>query len=324
MKRKVFLSIASLCLCASFMTACTGASEKVVFNEYWYKDSTIATSGAETLKYAVSFEDGNGFGDSKLELDYTGTYTTILQSNQVYNEETGVYVYTTSLDVDVTFTVGSESVTKENIVETKVVFKTAKDGLRPLYSWNKYHSYIPNNYATSIENAYSESNQTIETVYNTNGTSGVCTTTDLLHDNKVTKDSFSVASKEAKKYTCLDVEQLYFALRGVNTSEDSSPTFLVYSSGNEAYQSITASFGSKVVGDTSFSGVSGIGGSVDYYPVSVGLNAELAGPSHSVWIATHSNPQLNTHRNVILKMNANLAYGMGTIVYTLHSAEFSN
>ena len=322
MKRKLGVCLATVLLCSAFFGGCTGGSEKVVFNEYWFKDSNFATNGAETLSYNVSFEEGSGFGDGKLELDYTGTYTTTLLPNTVYNEQTGVYYYETNLDLDVTFTVKGETETKTDAyVKTKAYFKTAKDGLCPLYVFSEYHSYVPNNSATSLSNAYSETKATVETVYGANGTSGVCTQTDKLND-KVYKNSFSANSKDAKKYSCLDVEQLYFALRGVNSSENATPKFLVYSAGNEAYQSVTASFGSKVVGDTQFSGV--LNSSVDYYPVSVSLNAELSGTNHIVWISAHSNPQQNANRNVILRMEANFPYNMGKLIYKLNSASFSN
>ena len=76
-----------------------------------------------------------------------------------------------------------------------------------------------------------------------------------------------------------------------------------------------------MVGDTQFSGV--LNSAVDYYPVSVSLNAELSGTNHIVWIAAHSNPQQNANRNVILKMEANFPYNMGKLVYNLKSASFS-
>ncbi len=327
MKRKFGFCLATVLLCSAFFGGCTGGSEKVVFNEYWFKDSNFATNGAETVSYNVSFEEGIGFGDGKLELDYTGTYTTTLWPNKTRNDETGedypvgVYYYETNLDLNVTFMVNGETETKRNTVTTKTYFKKAKDGLSPLYASNEYHSYVPNNSATSLSNAYSETEATVETVYGANGASGVCTQTDKLND-KVYTNSFSANSKDAKKYTCLDVEQLYFALRGVNTSENATPKFLVYSAGNEEYQSVTASFGSKVIGDTQFSGV--LNSSVDYYPVSVSLNAELSGTNHTVWIAAHSNPQQNANRNVILRMEANFPYNMGKLIYKLKSVSFSN
>ena len=323
MKRKFGVCLATVLLCSAFLGGCTGGSEKVVFNEYWFKDSNFATTGAETVSYDVSFQEGSGFGDGKLELDYTGTYTTTLLPKQTYNDETGVYYYETNLTLDVTFMVNGETETKTNTVKTVTYFKTAKDGLSPLYAFNEYHSYVPNNSATALSNAYSEVSAKVETVYGANGASGVCTQTDKLND-KVYTNSFSANSKDAKKYTCLDVEQLYFALRGVNTSENATPKFLVYSAGNETYQSVTASFGSKVIGDTQFSGVPGISGSVDYYPVSVSLNAELSGTNHIVWISAHSNPQQNANRNVILRMEANFPYNMGKLIYTVTSASFSN
>ncbi|MBP3434199.1 MAG: hypothetical protein J6K50_02885 [Clostridia bacterium] len=64
MKRKTLLSITSLMLGASVLTACTSTSQKVSFSPYWYKTYNVAPETTlEQLVYDVSFQAGDGLSN---------------------------------------------------------------------------------------------------------------------------------------------------------------------------------------------------------------------------------------------------------------------
>lgn len=312
MKRKRLLSLTALCTCACLLAGCTD-TPSVSFKNYWFKNAGIVTYGTETLTYKV--EPSNI--SSGLSGNYTVNYSNGKYVTSLTAKEDGTYLYETEFSMDVSFTFGREtSQTFTDVSKTSSVFKQDAK-LTPVKSTKEYVSHSPANNATSLATCYATYEYSVETNYNGGGGKSIVT-------NEKTGAKVSNNFTFEKDYTPVDNEHLLLSLRGISQSPTTYACY-VYAPFSVQVQQVDATFGSKVKGKefsyqkdgTSFKGV------IPYYPVTLTINAKNEGASQTVWIAETDNPDLNTHRNVILRFETPLAYSMGALVYTLESAVFS-
>ena len=314
---KKILSAIALTLCAATLTACAGTSEKVTFKEYWLEDANVTPATVlETLEYEVTFKKAAGLNNGAgYTVDYNnGVYTTKLTLNE------GVYRYETSLNIDVTYTAGGKSVTKNDCILSWVEFKkTAK--LQPIASHKEIACHSPANGGSTIETCFVSSDYTVDTTYNANGLGGksVIVNNAPNANNHPQEQTFTVEDK----YTCLDNEQLLFALRGL-TQSTATASVSVYAPFSGVVQPINLTYSSLKKG-TEFvfqKGETQIKQIINYYPVSMKINAQLPGATQTAWIAETTSTQSNTFRNVMLQLETPLSYNLGTLIYKLKSANF--
>lgn len=323
MKRKTLLSITSLMLGASVLTACTSTSQKVSFSPYWYKTYNVAPETTlEQLVYDVSFQAGDGLSND-YTVDYNGTYTTTLTTKTDENGN-ALYRYETSLVMDVSYTTNSGTETRQDTLTSYVEFAQTTS-LTPTVSHKEFVCHSPINGSISSVDSLKQ-DYSVHTTYNSacDGGTSVLTNRSKTEDNETTQ-TFEI---ETKKYTYLDNEQLLFALRGVNPSTYSAPSFLVYAPFTNDVQGITTSFGTKVEG-TEFSfkkddETEKTKRAVNYYPVTVAIDSSSPGASQTIWIAETVSATANDYRNVILRMECPVSYNLGTLVYELVSADFAD
>ena len=269
MNRKSIFSCVALILTASFLTACAGTSQKIIFSSNWQLDNTVQQNEfSEKLEYAVTFEKGTPIHDD-YSLDYTnGTYTTSLTTEQL-NGRT-IYAYETKLQIDVVYQFGAEIMQLTDSVHSLVKFEKTDKALRPISSHKEVYSNSPANGATAIENCYQLFHYSVDILYNEDY-SGEATIKSLTEENTEERtNSFKV---NTEKYTCLDNEQLLFALRGINPSLSTTAKFNVYSPYVKATQSVKATFATEEGMDFSFLKNSvAVKETIQYYPVSVALD----------------------------------------------------
>lgn len=324
MKRKTILSVISLLLGASLLTACAG-DQTVQFNAYWnYAVELTPNNETEKLEYEISFEEGSGFID-----DYTvrygkGSYTTELTTETV--EGVTTYLYKTELTIPVTYCYDTETVTFTDTTSAWVKFEKASSGLRPTVSHKEISNHTPlNGNVTKIDDCYKEYNYTVDTVYD-KGYSGTSTITEIAANpanNVETPDTFEFDDK----YTYLDNEQLIFALRGINSTLTSSPTFYVYAPFSKAVQKVKATFSSSstpLLGTFTADGEEVDKGSISYNEVSLEIQANNSGSPWTLYIAKTTDAQKNKYRNVILQFEVPVSYSLGTLTYKLTSAQFTS
>lgn len=318
MNRKKISAILACVLTASLFTACTNNTQKITFSSNWQTDITVFQENiTEEATYNVSFEK-NETADVGYTLDYTnGVYTTKLSTEQ-YNGDT-IYVYETHLQIDVVYQFGTEIEQFTDSVLSIAKFEKADNALKPISSHKAVVSHSPSNNATSLENCYALYDYTVDITYDENY-SGTCVISNAENTDTVT-DDFSVSTK---KYTCLDNEQLTFALRGVNPDLSSSATFHIYSPFVKATQKIKATFASAEGEDFVFEkNGEKAKYTIQYHPVSVKLDAKNSGATQTLWIAKTTDSISNTYRNLILRMEAPLSYNLGKFIYELTSVNFS-
>lgn len=323
-KRKLFTSIACFALSASTLVACSSIDQKKTFDEYWlfnYQTTPSITDEnplvQEILTYNVTYTPSSAMDDADWTVSYLpGTYTTTLTLTQ---ENT--YVYETVLRISGSYIYGAnDPVPFEDSVVTKTVFnKNAL--LTPISSTKEIVSTAPINNPTA-DRYFSKTHYKIQTTYNDNATSGETTLIRVKDDGTESQpnvNSFEIDSK----YTYLDNEQLLFALRGLN--QMTSPQFYVYAPFTKQVQTIQARLDTKVEGETfSFlmDGEQKDEVVVDYMPITLMIDGKNSGSPQAIKLAALITPQANEYRNVILEMRTTLAYSVGTLTYTLASADF--
>ncbi len=315
MRSKKITTAACAVLSACFLSACATTNNQVTFNNFWFNDPTINPEPAvlERLTYDVKFtasSKGDGY-----EVQYNdGTYETTLSLKDVNGEKR--YVYETAFAISGKYFFGADE--KEFTDTTTATVEFVKNGkLTPVSSRKTIENYSPTSGGTSIDKCYTYVHYQIETTYENQATSGTTTVTNL-ETQKTSTNTYTIDSK----YTYLDNEQLLFALRGL--TQNQAPLFYVYAPFAGQVQTIKTVLNTKeenieyAYDNGTENGFEGI---VNTYPITVQVDAKLSGAGQTVWIAEY-NPDLNTHRNVILKMQTQLAYNLGYFTYTLKKADF--
>ena len=327
MKRKTIVSISSLLLGATLLTGCTGTSYKVVFGDYWYYHVEQPTQGQtlEKLTYKVGFKSDAGWNN--YSVNYTdGVYVTTLSTDtEKYGKE--VYKYDTSLTIKVAYTYdGKTSDTFTDTVTSTVYFEKAAKALAPLYSEKHVVSHSPQN------GDISDATQQIPE-YNYSVVVDYATKKRTVTNHKATDESYKsktidveIEEKDLEKYSLIDNEALLLALRAINPSSAVSHELLVYAPFSEEAQKITASFAKKEIAENiTFKQKDGteFKGNISYNPVTLSINSSNSGAAQTVWVANADDVKANKFRNVILRYEAPVSYNLGTLIYTLDTAEFT-
>ncbi len=322
MKAKKLMPLLALVLCLSSIGGCTKTDEKIPFGNYWNTASLTNADIDETLVYDVRF-DGNNNSMFNYKLSYeNGKYVTHL-INSTENGE-NIYIYTTELTIDVVYTLGSQTKTLSDSVTTEVRFLTAEKALRPISSKKTVISASPvNGDTSSVENCYQVYDYEVTTTYEADGSKGTSTVVDNTKEsnNSVVKN-FEI---EREKYSYLDNEQLPFALRAIPI-EKTSATALVYSPFVNKTQKVGFSFSSEESGEFSFFRAGNTETKaknlINYREVKMVLKETNPGATQTALVAYTKDTQNNLFRNVILKLETPLSYGLGSLIYELNSTSW--
>lgn len=321
--KKIVLALAALTVFSSF-AACTDTDNRILFNDYWEKNSTAHSTVDETLTYKVTHEKGAGLDVIGYTLTYgVGTYVTTLKSKG------NGYVYTTSLTMPVTYQYGNDAAeTLTDTVTSEVVFARSNGELRPVSSTKSVVSHTPNNSVGVDKKCYSLYDFSIATSYPTEGQASSTITYkkykedpntpgSLIEDTPVVKSStFDFGDED---YSCLDNEQLLLALRAISTSTTTG-SFKAYNPFVKSMQKIDFSFQTETSAKFTYKlNEKDISKDIAYRPVTLSIDDTNPGATQTAWIASVTNPNQNEHRNVMLKLVTPLSYSLGDLVYELVS-----
>ncbi len=325
MKKPILTSAAALAVSSLLLFASCG-EVRTSFSSNWYANTALSTSIGdtfETLTYTVSYEKGsNEYAQVSYE---NGVYTTTL-TNAIYDWEDGshdnVYVYKTQLTLDVTYTVAGKSESYRDEISSVSVFRTVNENLRPVYSEKtvRAHSLLRSN-PIDFDQDVGAYHYSLRTTYNKDVTKAKLVYTDLSDDSqKVTEHKID------DNYTYLDNEQLLFAIRGMNIAASASETVNVLNTSrgivqpvkitNSAVATMTPAFtvnGKKVEEE-----------SIAYNQLSVAIDDLQSGVAQTCYYAKTVSQTANTYRNVMIVNRSVLPYNMGTLVYTLDDANFTD
>lgn len=323
MKKGQFTTaICTLLGSAFLLSSCSGGSS-TSFSSNWCANTAINTvveGTSETLTYDVALDLDSAANDAYSVHYSNGVYTTAL-STELKNGEL-LYRYHTELNISVQYLFdGQYSEIKADKVITTVYFKSTQVGLQPVSSSKEVESRSPAVLTpTSLETCYTDYHFTLETEYLDNCTKGTCVYTDLTKETPAeTSSEFSIGDD----YSYIDNEQLLFAVRCMSLS--SSQQVQSYSASVNGIQTVRISpssaeseeFEFAINGETSKR-------AIEYYPASIVISASNPGATQKVWIAKTTSATNNVYRNVMLRLETPISYNLGTLVYTLKSANFTN
>ncbi len=344
MKKKLFATIA-LTLSTLTLASCSTSNKTLTFKSNWEETilSEADAASVEELTYSVEHEESTflhkDFYTVKYGAKEAGVYTTKLK----YLTD-GTYLYTTSLTMDVTFTlVSGESVTKTDTVTSEVKFKKTNNSLQPIYSKKQVKAHTPRDLdVTALENAYDEKGKITQVGafieydyefaidYNDDLSDCTLTKTDNskyhtlgLKDDKQ-EIKFSVTDQT---YTYLDNEQYLFALRGISSEElaSASKTASMYNASLMAMETVSTTPSTSAT--TSFhlqlNGEDASDYEIEYIPLTIKTSNKNAYRSQTLWYAKSTDRNDNQFRNVLLKMSVPMHFGLGELTYKLQSATFS-
>lgn len=322
MKLKRSAILLTAVLAVSALGACSDKDQTVQFNKYWNYDSLVHEVIDETLEYTVTFEAASGVGTFDYTVSYgegenAGKYVTNLKSETTAEGE-NVYRYTTLLTLKVTYEYKGQTATFDDSVYTETVF--SEDRLmRPISSKKQIVSHSPvNGGGSSLEKCYSAFSYEVVTTYAADGNATSVVTNYADPENPVVERNASFKGANGK-YTYLDNEQLLFALRGV-ASDVTSAKVRVYSPFVDTVQQIKLAFDDETGASFKYrKNGEEVTEDVSYRPVTLKINESNPGATQTAWIASATNPTKNATRNVMLRLETPLSYGLGTLVYNLDS-----
>ncbi len=312
---------------------------------------------AEVAKYAISFTDGSNasykvsYNTDSAQYEtkfYMTTYDwsaeEIPEGYRTEESETeNIYVYETSLTISGTYELRSNGAKKtfEDELVTKSYFRPAGKNLQPVYSYQKIKNTSPATLtASSIDSAFEQVDEVYETFYN-KGCSQATTIKTVPGKDGSTTSRIGLSSD----YSNFDNSQLRAAIRAFTLSGGSSRTFYVVTPQNDNIQSVSASIGSPVelnpLDQTQALIINALKNAPEDYiffdgtiankqenqsdrnfrfnPVSLEINESLQGTTPTMWYSTVENNNVNSTRCVLLRMSTPLAFGLGTLNYTLKS-----
>ena len=321
MKAKKLIPLLALVLGFSAFAGCTNSDKKVRFGNYWNVnalDTTKEAKDTEILEYDITFKAAEvSLVDYKV--DYSnGKYTTRLE----YVEAEDLYVYTTALNITAQYTFNGETKSVDDSITSEVKFRSGEYSLQPVSSKKEIVGSTPLTVTPeTVDDCFTQFHYTLETTYNADCSEGTSVITNIPAEGEpyARDNDFEI---EQKKFSYLDNEQLLFALRGIPNST-SSATVLVYSPFANAVQKVSMSYATEESAEFTFlKNGAEQKGLITYRPISLVLDEQNPGATQTVWIAKYEDATANKNRNVMLRLETPLSYGLGTLTYTLKSVSY--
>ena len=242
-------------------------------------------------------------------------------------------------------------------VTSTVYFRDALDGMAPLESTTTTYSHTPLQNGNIVIYSY-----TTKTVYNEDASRATVTVTDnsdsiaetLPEENSrvfvgTVNAGETSYSDLTDRYSVFDTAQLIFSARGLAFEADSSNTVTVVS-GAAGGQYVTLSCSEVVARNYSFTmdgqplpdtgtgsgseegtdgeegseGEEETGTSISTCVVNFAVSGTNNGQTHTVdYAARSTNASNNRYRNLPMRIEMNLAYGMGAFLYVLQDASYT-
>ena len=323
----------------TLLCACSGGVP-LSFSANWYRNTALGGSVGDTLEeltYEVTFtpaEDTSG--GFSVEYD-TGSYTTkLINSNLTLSDGSTKegYIYTTELTISGRYLLaGKASETFTDSVKSTVYFLPVSYGLQPVKSEKEVVSTSPETSSpASLEDAFRTYHYTYDVSYDAGLTTATAVYTDLTEykteeGETVRRDPETREFDIAGDTTYLDNEQILFALRGLTLTNAVAFRTLNTVTGmvTEVTNSSQASAPGSVKESVDFmKDGEAVKQEIDAVELSLSYRTAHSGqPQKLVYAATTSTGD-NTYRNVLLRMEVPVLQSLGTLVYRLTEADFTD
>lgn len=324
-----------LTLTTLFSSACFGngqpaVSTNLVHKSNWLKnlDETGVSDVLEECVYEISFEPivPEDTSNNYLTADISGTLTTRLEKSSY--QGTTCYKFSTSLSITGEYVYTTDvRATVNDVATSAVYFLGIADNLTPLYSEKYLLSTVPS-IATSLGGnaSFGTMEYTLKTTYNREEG---CAIIDLTCGEKAT-EGFKVPNKEgvkiedyAKEGIFFDNESLLFIPRASDLGENGfSSYFYTLSALDNKIQKMYLSLDStnptstvKLQKFTVPTGQTPDETELTVYNVKLSIANTFSGSSIDLYYTVDQ----ATYRRILVKMQSQLAFSAGNLVYTLKS-----
>ena len=335
MKKKRIASLLLLAPLALFAACST--TPKLGLEANWFNQvstKTIPDDFKETLEYKVTFEQSTSSRNGNFSMDYPngGTYTTTFEGGSKDGKK--IYVYSTTLTMQVQYTLnGEKSKLLDDVVTTRVEFMDVANELKPISSSRVVHATAPastsSSPATTLSAAYKKLDYKTEITYNHEKQRASFNLTYLTAEDEIdtAKSKNNIENREIKikcKGTFFDNEQLIPALRAAELSSsmalytiDSQECSLDKLSVKDGPTAVTVKQSVKLKTDEAATEHE-----FEAYEIGLAYNKQNSGGTQTFTIAKRKAPDSNTNRNVLLKYKYPVIYSHGTLTYSLIAANF--
>ena len=273
-----------------------------------------------------------------------------------------VYVLETEARISGTYVFignGADENAAENRVEftdymiTKTYFRSARNGLQPVYSKQEVHTTSPAAMSpTSPETMCEEIEYTYEVWYNFECTEAYYEYVDK--DNAGANLSDTVTGLQNSGHTLFDNNTLYTVIRGFSLSENFGTTISLMVPANsgivnvnvigatkseldtetdaDIISALTAAYGQPEIpepeeGEEGEGEGDGEEGEEEqhsylyYNPVSIRVSGNNLGVTQTAWFASVEDEDNNTYRATMLRLTVPMSYALGTLEYRLAEVE---
>ncbi len=220
---------------------------------------------------------------------------------------------------------------------TECYFLSVENKLRPLYSKQQIVSHTPDTYgADSLSATYKTMDRTVVTYYNYAGTEAKTTTT-LNAKDSAYKEGKAVIEKthtelDKTKNSLFDLSSLDIVIRANNLTPNLAQTISLLLPESGAHDYVLRGAEGKLKDEEKASVTAVLKEHGLYVPeyndkneekglktvaVSLRYNSENSGTAQTYWFAAINSKTNNTSRATLVKFSTPVAYGLGTLNYTL-------
>lgn len=335
MKKMLCLG-AAVAASALLLSACV-STPSLSFSANWYRNTKNyggLTGTSETLTYHVNFEPNDNAGRFTADYD-TGKYVTTLRdvtvsaASPAEGVPAGFHGYLLHSEYSMTGRFLVNGVKGEEFTDSfvsDVWFLGTAEGLRPVYSSKRVASNIPLTNTSTGEADFSHYEYLYTASYDETLSHTTVTQKDLTKEGA---EAVTFERKISGGGTFLDNEQILFAMRGLDMSASFQLRTL-----NPSSKAVTGVATTEVPSfetyRANFSMQTGTGEPVEAERdieaarVTFQYTAANPGQSQTAVFARCTNPDENLYRSVMLYLEIDALYSLGTFRYSLASAVFNN
>lgn len=331
--KRLALTLTALTLC--FSSACLGSQPTVnsnlVAGSYWLKNSEVNGIGTinETCVYNLSFEPNIPEDKEEAFLtcnDMNGTLTTVL-TNSTY-EGVACYKFTTELKNSGTYYYKAQSATFNDRITSEVYFLGLGDSFTPLYSKKYLLSTAPVIVPSSDEAIFAVMEYTMESIYDRENKSATVKVTagEASTEDFKPNDSERLYENYDKSGLYFDNESLLFIPRAADFADNGfSNSFYTIDGIVAKRQKLALTVNSSAPTSSiklptyTYNDVSYGETEISVYNANISIVDTFSGSTIQLYYATKTE-----HHRRLVQMKNQLAYSVGTIVYTLSSVSYSN
>lgn len=346
-------AVALAAVCAVGIAGCASSGSSSSLTSKWYvrtsytgiQPSSIYTDGGENAKevmvYDISYnDDGSNTVYSvsyNLDDEHPHTMTTEFYACEYDWSDSAIpeeyrsddtetlycYKYSFEISGSYTYTSTGETVDFSDSVENVCYFRSVRNSLQPVYSYQYTKSTSPNTFSP-----ISAEDMCVEVEYNcTTYYSNDCTEATTYYENITEPDKSRTAtvSLTGAGNTLFDNGSVYVAMRAMNITSSLSMDIDVYIPSERNYSTYNVSGADAVTlaDETIKNALVGAGyvtaeDSVTYSAASLSYTGDLSGTSQTIWYATLSDDTSRNYcRSTMLKIELPISFSLGTLEFSL-------